>query len=79
MIRKARNGGRAYAATNLPEDHGQHWRDWNRLTDEQLGDVFRRYYWSADPEHDANLIFDPAPGVGPLRLHDEIHRHVGLG
>jgi glycosyltransferase involved in cell wall biosynthesis len=61
MIRKARNGGRAYAATNLPEDHGQHWRDWNRLSDEQLGDVFRRFYWSADPEHDEGLIFDPAP------------------
>lgn len=61
MIRKARNGGRAYAATDLPEDHGQHWRDWNRLSDEQLGDVFRRFYWSADPERDETLIFDPPP------------------
>lgn len=61
MIRKARNGGKAYAATNLPEDHGKHWRDWNRLSDEQLGDVFRQFYWSANPAIVEDLIFDPAP------------------
>ena len=58
MVRKARNGGAAYAATDLPEGMGAHWRQWNRLSDDELGDVFRRYYWSADPKADG-LIFDP--------------------
>jgi hypothetical protein len=52
---------RRYGRHGRDRSHGQHWRDWNRLTDEQLGDVFRRFYWSADPEHDDSLIFDPAP------------------
>jgi glycosyltransferase involved in cell wall biosynthesis len=60
MIRKARNGGKAYEATDLPEDAGGHWRGWNRLTDEQIADVFREFYWHADPQADG-LIFDPAP------------------
>lgn len=65
MIRKARNGGKAYAATTLPEDVGAHWRQWDLLTDEQLGDVFRRFYWVADPTVDESLIFDPAPVACP--------------
>jgi hypothetical protein len=66
MIRKARNGGKAYAATSLPEHVGAHWRQWNELTDEQLADVFREFYWSADPAADPSLIFDPAPMACPL-------------
>lgn len=61
MIRKARNGGAAYAATDLPEAAGKHWRDWSRLTDEQLDEVFHTWYWSATPESDPTLIYDPAP------------------
>lgn len=61
MIRKARNGAAAYAATTLPEDVGQHWRDYGRLSDEQLGEVFREHFWSADPESDSALVFDPCP------------------
>lgn len=61
MVRKARNGGAAYAATDLPKDVGAHWRQWNELTDEQLGEVFRQYYWSADPRSDSSLIYDPVP------------------
>lgn len=61
MIRKTRNGAAAYAATTLREDFGAHWRQWGLLSDEQLGDVFRRYYWSADPHADRSLLYDPAP------------------
>ena len=61
MISKARNGAAAYAATDLPEHVGQHWRDYGRLTDDQIGDVFRNYFWSASPETDPSLIYDPAP------------------
>lgn len=63
MVRKARNGGAAYEATDLPEDVGAHWRQWNRLSDEELGEVFRRYYWSADPQSDPDLIFDPCASL----------------
>jgi glycosyltransferase involved in cell wall biosynthesis len=61
MTRKARNGAAAYAATDLPEDVGKHWRDYGRLTDEQIAEVFQTYFWSADPESDPTLIYDPAP------------------
>jgi glycosyltransferase involved in cell wall biosynthesis len=60
FVRKVRNGSQAYAATDLPEDIGQHWRDYGRLTDEQLDDVFHRYFWSANPAEDG-LIYDPPP------------------
>jgi hypothetical protein len=58
MIRKARNGAAAYAATDLPEEIGAHWRQYGRLTEEQIGEVFRRYFWSADPQADG-LLHDP--------------------
>ena len=65
MIRKARHGAAALAATGLPEHIGQHWRDWARLSDEQLVEVFRTHYFVADPHRDRSLIFDPAPVACP--------------
>lgn len=65
MIRKAKNGGAAYEATDLPEDAGKHWRDYKRLIEGSgegaLAGVFRDYFWSPDPENDPNLINDPCP------------------
>jgi hypothetical protein len=61
MIRKARNGAAAYAATDLPEHVGQHWRDYGRLSDDQITETFQRWFWSAAPESDPTLIYDPAP------------------
>lgn len=60
MIRKARNGAAAYAATDLPADVGAHWRQWGALSDEQLREVFATYYHSAHPAAD-ELIYDPVP------------------
>lgn len=65
MIRKARNGAAAYAATDLPTEAGAHWRQWGLLGDEQLREVFERYYFSADPGRDGTLIYDPAPVACP--------------
>ncbi len=63
FARKALNGAQAYAATNLPLDMGQHWREYGRLAEENgpevLHDVFRRWFWTADPASDPGLIFDP--------------------
>jgi glycosyltransferase involved in cell wall biosynthesis len=64
MIRKARNGAEAYAATDLPPEAGAHWRQWGQLSDEQITEVFQRYYWSPDPESDPTLIYDPAGLAG---------------
>lgn len=63
FARKAINGADAYAATNLPEDVGRHWREYGRIAqehgEEALHDVFRRWFWVDEPG--ADLIFDPVP------------------
>jgi hypothetical protein len=65
MIRKARNGSAAYAATDLPEEVGAHWRGYGRLTDEQITEVFYEYFHSATPEEDG-LIHDPCRARRPV-------------
>lgn len=64
MVRKARNGAAAYAATDLPPEQGAHWRSYGdlieRFGEEALHDVFRTYFWHLSPV-DAGLILDPAP------------------
>jgi len=65
MIRKARNGAQAYAATDLPEAVGAHWRQYGRTIEEEGEDAlaahFYRWFYSADPEADTDLIRDPCP------------------
>lgn len=66
FVRKVRNGAAAYAATDLSEEQGAHWRQYGRILDEHGPDVltdevFRRWFWCADPEADGELIFDPTP------------------
>lgn len=64
FIRKARNGAEAYAATDLPEHVGAHWRGYGRILDEggpdALTAVFREHHYSEDPETDG-LVLDPCP------------------
>lgn len=65
FVAKARQGAAALAATNLPESSGAHWRQYAALAeangDDALHDVFREWFWSADPVNDPTLIYDPAP------------------
>lgn len=65
FVRKARNGAQAYRATDLPENLGAHWRQWGDILDgkgeDAVADIFRTWYWSADPNADRALIYDPAP------------------
>jgi hypothetical protein len=65
FVRKARNGAQAYAATDLPPDVGAHWRQYGALAeahgDEACADIFRTWFWVADPDADPSLVFDPAP------------------
>lgn len=58
MIRKARNGAAAYAASDLPEDIGAHWRGWGRLSDDQLREVYATYY---SAESATDVVYDPCP------------------
>lgn len=60
MIRKARNGAAAYAATDLPEHIGQHWRDYGRLSDEQIRETFYTHFYAEHPEDE--LIY-ALPGL----------------
>lgn len=64
FIRKARNGAAAYAATNLPEHEGAHWRGYGRILAERgedaLREVFERYFWALSPA-DEGWTPSPAP------------------
>lgn len=71
MVRKARNGSAAYAATDLPEDVGAHWRNYGRILElggeDAIGEVFRKWFWRKDPtkavviegERQGALVYDP--------------------
>ena len=65
FVSKVRNGAAAYASTDLPVTEGQHWRQYGQLLEahgaEVVEDVFRTWFWVADPETDPSLILDPAP------------------
>lgn len=65
FVSKARNGAQAYAATDLPESAGKHWRDYGQLLasggPQVLHDVFHQWFHVGDPTADTSLIYDPAP------------------
>lgn len=62
FIQKVRNGARAYAETDLPEDIGAHWRQYGDILsangEEAVADIFREWFWSFDPIID-ELVYDP--------------------
>lgn len=66
FIKKVRDGVAAYAATNLPESSGVHWKDYGRLLETYgeagLEDVYKTWFHlnlgRTDPE---GVIYDPAP------------------
>jgi hypothetical protein len=64
MVRKARNGAEAYAATDLPQHVGAHWRQYGALIErfgpEALENVFREHFWFLSPT-DNGMVLDPAP------------------
>jgi len=64
LVRKVRNGAKAYAATDLPEHFGAHWREWGQLLEAggeaAIAELFYTWYWAADPAA-TGLVFDPCP------------------
>lgn len=69
VIRKIRNGAEAYAATDLPEHFGAHWRGWGRILDqhgpEAIEELFLKWHWREDPTRPLDIDGDVQP---PLRL-----------
>src|SRR5690606_6750737 len=73
FISKIRNGAAAYAATDLPENVGSHWRQYGRYLDEHgeeavIEDIYRKWFWRSDPgdvvidgERQEALVYDPVP------------------
>lgn len=65
FLSKIKNGSEAYAATNLPEEQGAHWRGYGRVLREGgpqalHDDVWQR--WFVDP--DIPMVHDPVdPGL----------------
>lgn len=64
FVRKALNGAAAYAATDLPDGVGAHWRQYGQLIasgGHQVGEeIFLKWFHTDDPEA-AGLVYDPAP------------------
>ncbi len=79
-LRKIRNGAAAYAATDLPSEQGAHWRQWGAFSDEQIGDLFRKWHWRERPaeplcidgEQQSPLVYDPAPMRTVARLYPPV-------
>lgn len=77
FVSKARNGAAAYAATDLPEEVGAHWRGYGRILEahgeEGIAELFYKWHWREHPDQRINiegekqgpLIFDPAPVACP--------------
>jgi len=70
FVGKVRRGAAAYrAAVDLPVEMGAHWRQWDAFGDDELADVFRRFFWRAAParpyrvgdECQPPLVWDPLP------------------
>jgi glycosyltransferase involved in cell wall biosynthesis len=66
FIKKVRNGAAAYAASDLPEWEGAHWRGYGKILEERgpdvlVEEVFCQWFYVEDPTTDPSLIYDPAP------------------
>jgi glycosyltransferase involved in cell wall biosynthesis len=60
-LRKIRIGQAAYAATELPESVGEHWRSWADKPDEAILEWYDRWALHRSPHGNSELILDPAP------------------
>lgn len=74
FVRKVRNGAAAYAASDLPNEMGSHWRGYGKILDEfgekvLIDEVYRKWFWRKRPrerlligdEVSPPLVRDPAP------------------
>lgn len=66
-VQKIRNGQRAYAATDLPEDVGAHWRMFNGADDDAIRAHFQKFFYFDALRSRTELVEDPAPGYDKVR------------
>ena len=63
FVNKAVVGAMALELTDLDYAMGAHWRDYARIAEEQgveaLKDVFRQWFYEANPYENPELIYDP--------------------
>lgn len=78
VIRKIRNGSRAYAATNLPSMYGDHWRGWGRILDEQgedaIVDLFHKWHWREAPDQPLTVDGEEQPSLLHIPLKQRTHQ-----
>ncbi len=70
FIRKVRQGAAAMRETNLSEDSCAHWRAYDRLSDEQLREVFFKFFFRTKPEKELRIDDETQPPLvkDPVRL-----------
>lgn len=77
VINKIRNGAAAYAATDLPEIYGAHWRGWGRILDEQgedaIVDLFHKWHWREDPTTIHTIDGEDQPPLVHLPIGPIVH------
>lgn len=66
FCRKAKNGAAAYAATDLEESVGAHWRGYGAILKNSgeevlINDVYKRWFYLENPSEEPTVIYDPAP------------------
>lgn len=73
LVSKVRNGAAAYAASDLPEEVGSHWRQYGRILNERgeegIAELFKTWFYREDPtvavtiegEAQGPLLDDPCP------------------
>jgi len=66
FTKKVSNGAAAYAATDLGEDIGAHWRGYGAILaasgEEVLkNEVYKKWFYLENPYEDPTVIYDPAP------------------
>lgn len=71
FVSKVRNGAAAYAASDLPDSAGAHWRQYGQILDERgapgIEEIFRTWFYRENPrenyvigaEVQQPLVFDP--------------------
>ncbi len=65
ILKKVKNGAAAYAATDLPENVGAHWRGYGAIIKNSgeevfIDEVYKRWFYLQDPHNTADVIYDPA-------------------
>lgn len=74
VVRKIRNGARAYEATKLPDHFGAHWRQWGQILElegeDAIVELFRKWHWREDPTKPFEIDGEPQPAL----IYDPVKR-----